>query len=258
MTTNAIVIRYGTAGFGDVLQSLQILPEYTIPYDKVVVVVRPELQKFVSYNLLGDKYHVKTYFPEGELPERIPFPSRDELRAASPSGYPFLSAVPGWPYHLDDDYFHIGFAWGTAEDQLHISNRAAAPETLVAPLLRVPYVQLHHIQAGRNEHLKSWPRVKTYNFVDFADSSRLVEKMNCVVTVDTALAHLAAGMGKRTYVLLSNRSAGRYYDSSSDRSYWYHTMRLVRTRGGPKTERDPNQLADSVQQVVEALGGDAP
>ena len=252
--TSRVTIRYGTAGFGDILQSIQILPQFVAQYDQVAVVVREELQELVQYSLSGHKkFIVTSSFEYGAFDEREHFPTKDEIQLAQPHGNQFLF-VPR-SLHTTGPELNVGFAWATAEEQLHISDRATSPEIIIEPLLTIPDVTLHHIQVGRAEQLTPWPQVRDYNFKTFAQSARIVDQLDCVVTVDTALAHLAAGLGIPTYVLLSGRSASRFYTHGEKITPWYKAMVLAQTRGGPKTERDPNQLADAVTQVMKYVIG---
>jgi ADP-heptose:LPS heptosyltransferase len=52
-----------------------------------------------------------------------------------------------------------------------------------------------------------------------------------VITVDTALAHLAASMGKPTWILVPDRAAYWTWGPRGDRTPWYPTARLYRKAG---------------------------
>lgn len=62
---------------------------------------------------------------------------------------------------------------------------------------------------------------------DFRDTAALVELMDLVVTVDTAIAHLAGAMAKPAWLLLPFSPDWRWLLGRSD-SPWYPTMRLWR------------------------------
>ena len=62
---------------------------------------------------------------------------------------------------------------------------------------------------------------------DFSDAAALVELMDLVISVDTAVGHLAGAMGKRTWRLLPYSSDWRWMLKRED-SPWYPTMRLYR------------------------------
>jgi ADP-heptose:LPS heptosyltransferase len=64
---------------------------------------------------------------------------------------------------------------------------------------------------------------------DFRRTAALVDHMDLVVTVDTALAHLAAAMGKPVWLLLSFSHDWRWMMERDD-TPWYPSIRLFRQR----------------------------
>ena len=67
---------------------------------------------------------------------------------------------------------------------------------------------------------------------DWADTAALIDNLDLVISVDTAVAHLAAAMGKPTWILSRFNGCWRWLDGRDD-SPWYPTVRLFRqsTRG---------------------------
>ncbi|MDF1816160.1 MAG: glycosyltransferase family 9 protein [Verrucomicrobiales bacterium] len=62
---------------------------------------------------------------------------------------------------------------------------------------------------------------------DFADLAAIIEAMDLVVTIDTAVAHLAGALGKRTLCLLSFVPDWRW-EIGKEQSTWYPKTRLIR------------------------------
>jgi len=73
------------------------------------------------------------------------------------------------------------------------------------------------------------PRVLRYEdvFEDFADTAALVDKLDLVITVDTAMAHLAGALGKPVWVMNRYASCWRWMQARTD-SPWYPTLKLFR------------------------------
>jgi ADP-heptose:LPS heptosyltransferase len=81
----------------------------------------------------------------------------------------------------------------------------------------------------------------------FSDTAAVIHHLDLVVSVDTAVAHLAGAMGKPLYLLLPWVPDFRWLLERTD-SPWYPTARLFRQQG----------LADwsgALAQLGEALGG---
>jgi ADP-heptose:LPS heptosyltransferase len=62
---------------------------------------------------------------------------------------------------------------------------------------------------------------------DFGDTAALLAQLDLVITVDTAVAHLAGALGKPTWVLLPFAPDWRWM-LKRDNSIWYPSMQLFR------------------------------
>jgi ADP-heptose:LPS heptosyltransferase len=62
---------------------------------------------------------------------------------------------------------------------------------------------------------------------DMADTAALIDNLDLVISVDTAVAHLAGAMGKPVWLLLKSVPDWRWMLNRLD-SPWYPTMRLFR------------------------------
>jgi hypothetical protein len=81
---------------------------------------------------------------------------------------------------------------------------------------------------------------------DFADTAAVVAQLDLVVSIDTAVAHLAGAMGKPVYILLPDPPSWRWLLDRED-SPWYPTARLFR-------QRTPGDWNDVVSRVAQAIG----
>jgi ADP-heptose:LPS heptosyltransferase len=78
---------------------------------------------------------------------------------------------------------------------------------------------------------------------DFAETAAIVRELDVVVTVDTALAHLAGAMGKPTILLVSTETDWRWQKS------WYPSMIVAKQ----KTLGDWEELMGRVADMVSNL-----
>ncbi len=81
----------------------------------------------------------------------------------------------------------------------------------------------------------------------YARTAALVEQMDLVISVDTAIAHLAAALGKETWILLCQNADWRWH-LSGNQSEWYPTATLFR-QGGEQPHWD-KPLAEMKQKIL--------
>src|SRR4029077_11736213 len=105
-------------------------------------------------------------------------------------------------------------------------NRSMKLATL-APLVDLPGVTFFSLQKDHSAEsgmkLIDW----TGELHDFSDTAALIQNLDLVISVDTAVAHLAGAMGKTVWVLLPFVPDWRWMLDRAD-SPWYPTMRLYR------------------------------
>jgi hypothetical protein len=125
----------------------------------------------------------------------------------------------------------VGLVW--AGDPLHKNdiNRSMRLATL-RPLLDLPHLQFVSLQqeicAQDAEVLHRHPGLLTgAPFRDFAQTAAAVARLDAVIAVDTAVAHLAGAMGKPLFLLLPFGADFRWLRERAD-SPWYPSARLFR------------------------------
>ena len=69
------------------------------------------------------------------------------------------------------------------------------------------------------------------SFRHFGDTRDAIDDLDAVITVDTAVAHLAGAMAKPTWLLLNEPAAVRWMSDRAD-TPWYPTMRILRRHQG--------------------------
>ena len=80
---------------------------------------------------------------------------------------------------------------------------------------------------------------------DFGETAAMIANLDLVITVDTAMGHLAGALGKPVWILLSKAADWRWLLERSD-SPWYPTARLFR-------QKNPGDWGPVVAEVAAAL-----
>jgi hypothetical protein len=125
----------------------------------------------------------------------------------------------------------VGLAWSGSTTLRNDRNRSIALEQL-APLRALPF-DFHSLQKevrpGDAAALASGPPVETFGdeLADFRDTAALVQLMDLVISVDTAVAHLAGALAKPVWILLPWSPDWRWLLGRRE-SPWYPTARLWR------------------------------
>jgi hypothetical protein len=87
----------------------------------------------------------------------------------------------------------------------------------------------------------------TDRLTDFVDTAALIDSLDLVITVDSAVAHLAGAMGKETWLMLSLLRDWRW-PMEGEESIWYPTMHVfrqeIRGEWKPVIERIAGELRE--------------
>jgi hypothetical protein len=91
---------------------------------------------------------------------------------------------------------------------------------------------------------------------DFSDTAALISQLDLVISVDTSVAHLAAALGKPTWLLLPEVPDFRWLLGRED-SPWYPAMRLFRQDEHRDWESVIARVRDALCAFTRAYGADA-
>ncbi|MGH7345405.1 MAG: glycosyltransferase family 9 protein, partial [Candidatus Rokuibacteriota bacterium] len=126
--------------------------------------------------------------------------------------------------------FKVGLAWA-GHPQNRNDRRRSIPLRAFAPLAPVSGITFHSLQGGdaaRQLDRAPLPIVDhDAERYDFAGLAALVASLDLVISVDTAVAHLAGALDKPVWTLLPWAPDWRWLLGRDD-SPWYPTMRLFR------------------------------
>ncbi len=228
------ILLWQEQGLGDALQFIRYAP-LLARHGRVVVMVHPALLR-----LFRSGKGVETVVVQGDaLPPvdiHLPLVSLaghfGTTLTTIPSGVPYLQVpeeersraaalIPA------DGPFRVGVVWQSGNGRPDHSSRDCPPELLVALANEdIVLYNLQHRVASGELPFEDLPTG------DFASTAALVERLDLIVTVDTAMAHLAGALGKPVFLLVGDPPDWRW-SRDGDRSPWYPTMLLFRRHHRP-------------------------
>jgi hypothetical protein len=248
-------------GRGDILQFARYAPLLARRGAEVVIEAYPDLAALLrTVDGVADVIEYETATPHDLLTSMLSLPMAFGTEVQNiPAAVPYLHAPPerlaAWRDRLGPrGKPRIGLAWWGSQ---HIPERSIQVDAL-EPLLHRSDIEFHALQPEFPDAHRDWLAANRLAVLtagqlrDFADTAALIMQMDLVITIDTAVAHLAGALGRPVWVMLLRGSDWRWLRQRSD-SPWYPTARLFR-RGA---ERDWAAVVDAVVQALPEVIGTA-
>lgn len=187
----------------------------------------------------------------------LPVAFKTELETI-PASIPYLTPPPElaeqWRVRLaEEKRLRVGLVWA-GSSRWHSQDlvatdrrRSVTPETF-APLFDVPGVAFYSLQ---KTGAPMPPEFGVTDFMgechDFADTAALLVNLDLLISVDTAMVHLAGAMGRPIWMLNRFDSCWRWLQKRED-SPWYPSLRQFR-------QTQPGDWGGVMMRVREELTG---
>jgi tetratricopeptide (TPR) repeat protein len=234
------ILLWADMGHGDTLQFVRYAPLLVARGARVVLAVQSALVPLLK-RIAG----VSEVIPVGaELPpydlhcpiNSLPLAFGTTLEGI-PAAVPYVSAVPACVEMWRDRLAalpgrKVGLVW--AGNPVHPLDRLRSlPPTRLVPLGSVPNVTFVSLQKGTGaQQARNVPtEVRLHDWSnelsDFSDTAALIDALDLVIGVDTAVVHLAGALGKPVWMLNRYNTCWRWLTDRDD-SPWYPSMRLFR------------------------------
>jgi len=161
--------------------------------------------------------------------------------------------LQSWKQRLGPNTLHIGLAWAANPQHCEegVDNRSCGLTALtpLAKLTNTTFYSLQKDSAGL-EAKQPPPGMQLFDFSksisDFADTAALIANLDLIITVDTAVAHLAGALGKPVWVLLPFDHTWRWLAGRSD-SPWYPTAKVFHQSYPNDWNSIINNMVDLIQ-----------
>jgi ADP-heptose:LPS heptosyltransferase len=170
-----------------------------------------------------------------------------------PNDAPYVSIPPplvaAWRERLADERPKVGIAWA-GNWTLRYDARRSIPLAQFAPLMARGGLRFISLQKG--VAAEEWHKLVRDGgdcidaCTDFFDTAALISSLDLVISVDTAVAHLAGALGRPVWLL--NRFGSEWrWGRDATRTPWYPSMRIF-------NQRQPGDWSDVIARIGFGLG----
>jgi Flp pilus assembly protein TadD len=237
------ILIHPEGGFGDTIHFSRYAPLVVARGGRVILVAQPTLVELmrsvpgveeVIASDRGDVPEFKVHCPMFSLPRLL-----GTTLENVPAEIPYLLADGGrsgtWRRRVwvQGPERRIGLVWAGLPGKRTDAMRSI-PFSKLDPLGRVEGNRFFSLQKGEASReaagqnglaLTDW----TEELKDWSDTAALVNNLDLVITVDTAVAHLAGAMGKAVWMMMPPVNDWRWMLDRTD-SPWYPTMKIFRQK----------------------------
>jgi len=232
----------GEQGYGDIFQFIRFVPEFAAAGCRTILVVYPEL-----VSLLRSIPGISVTLSYGDLIPRFDYHIAlcslprvlGTTLSTIPCTVPYIQtprARSGLQLRRTSA-FKVGFCWST--NRLSSTDYRNVKLRLLEPLFRCRAISFYSLQMNdRADELleySDYPNVSDLKPMirDFTDTAYFISQMDLIISIDTAVAHLAGALAVPVWVMLPFGAEWRWLSTEngkrwSEQTPWYPTMRLFR------------------------------
>jgi hypothetical protein len=260
--TGKRLLLVGEQGYGDHFQFIRFAAELSVlGTSHISVFSRPELQQILASAPCIDQVMFEPPPPE-DYDLWTPMLStllHLHIRAPQePSCLPYLFANPEketrWHHQLQQwagNKPKIGIVWAGSPGNSIDARRSLRTNQMLSLVKHCPFASFFSLQLG-DAGFDQLPEQCSLGIIplldlldDFSDTAAAIACLDLVISVDTAVAHLSAAMGKPTYLLLPTGADWRWGQHLSSTA-WYPSIKIFR-------QTTPGNWEPVIQHVTQDL-----
>jgi hypothetical protein len=240
------VLVMGEQGLGDTIQFARYLPLLVARGIRVHAVLDPRLHRLLaplaegldlrSSTQAGSVPGVRAWLPLMNLPRALGLTAQ-QYRGRVPYLAPEPDRLARMRARIGATGLRIGIVW-QGNPAAPVDANRSVPLAAFAPLAALPGVRLFALQKGPGEDQQApFPLDRLGPEMDggadwFLDTAAAIAALDLVVTVDTAVLHLAGALGRPALMLAHGQHADWRWLHAADVPVWYPSVRLVRCPAG--------------------------
>ena len=233
--TGKTILAYGEQGYGDAFQFARYLSLLAMRRGHVVALVEQPVQELIATvpgvvqtaTAGGGTVPPHDYIvPILSLPHRF-----GTLLGTVPTKAPYIfppyDRIAYWRARLAElTGLRVGLNWAGRPEHPFDDARSASVAAL-APLAQIEGVSFVALQQGPRREEAGMAMFQPGPLASFTETAAIMESLDLVISVDTAICHLAGALGRPTWTMLAWVPEWRW-GLAGEHTPWYPTMRLFR------------------------------
>ncbi len=256
---NKTLLVWAEQGFGDTIHFCRYLSLLKKQNKKLIFECQPQLIDLLQTLSTYDEIRPKKSVSDNEFDYHVPLLSLPAIFKTNlksiPCSSPYLQ-VPGSyqqkivnKLQFNKNLTNIGIVWSGNIKNKNDINRSCHPKYF-STLGKQENIKLYSLHLSKeNEIIHN----SEFNFIqdlsahinNFADTAAIIEKLDIIISVDTAVAHLAGALAKKVLLIIPYQPEWRWMLDRND-SPWYPTMKIFRQ----KIFGDWQQVLDDVYKEI--------
>jgi tetratricopeptide (TPR) repeat protein len=249
------ILLHAEQGFGDTIHFIRYAVLVQARGGKVVVECHELLVRLLrTVSGINKVIAIGTELPEFDVHASLlslPYILGTTLETI-PAHIPYVHHDPSLSFKLENQKANlkVGIVWAGNPEHVNDRNRSCSLKDFLS-ILNTPGISFYSLQKGHpvGEIAELSEKVPLQDLSsqlhDFADTAAVVAQLDLIITVDTAVAHLAAALGRPVWVVISFIHDWRWLLERED-SPWYPSMRLFR-------QQQPGDWTEVLGRVQVAL-----
>jgi tetratricopeptide (TPR) repeat protein len=218
------ILLHAEQGFGDTIQMIRYAPRVSELVNKVIIWIPKPLEKLMN-TVEGIDRVITHYSASTQFDVHLPLMSLPGVFQDSLESIPTRTPYLGAPSFQENTrpIQKVGISWaGSGTQPL---DRRSVPFEQFYTLFQDSSIEWHNLQhdtptpSGLVDH--------SSEMADFSATADIIDSLDLIITIDSAIAHLAGAMGKPVWVLL-NFAADWRWGLDKNHTPWYPSARLFR------------------------------
>lgn len=239
------ILVYCDQGFGDHIQFIRYLPFLQKKTEKITVMTHPSLIELFKSN-----YPQVDFIYEIEKDSNIQVIRINDLAYALdmdfsniPFGSGYLKAENA---NIKNKKIKVGICWEAGAAGVRNMINRTININLLLPILNLDNIQVYSFQVidslKGNEKYADKMIILSKDFKNFKDTAEALKDMDIVISVDTAVAHLAGALGIRTFLMLPYAADWRWFEDTKT-TPWYDSVEIFK-------QNDPISWEKPIEDII--------